>query len=194
MFSRILGETEAEIVAESRRLMYVALSRAKHSLFVITETGRRSPFLDELERSEPMPVIDWQAFPSIMQGKDWLVVKVSGAFQSLEPLFGDLKADSYGYRDLRWDARGQSWDRVFRVDSLRKDFLAGAPWALKAREIRATGVQVDIFDGLDIPLMRCQIVDGEFFMQFEGGLTPLTPGLAGEELSRMLGVEVGQAR
>lgn len=194
VFSRILGETEAEIVAESRRLMYVALSRAKHSLFVITETGRRSPFLDELERSEPMPVIDWQAFPSIMRGKDWLVAKVSGSFQSLEPLFGDLKADSYGYRDLRWDGRGQSWDRVYRVDSLRKDFLAGAPWALKAKEIRATGVQVDIFDGLDIPLMRCQIVDGEFFMQFEGGLTPLTPELAGEELSRMLGAEVGHAR
>lgn len=190
VFSRILGETEADIIAESRRLLYVALTRAKHRLFIITETGRRSPFLDEIESVEPMLGIDWKEFPPVVQDSDWLVVKVSGTYQSMEPLIGDLRADDYRYRDLRWDGRGQSWDRVFRISDLSKDFLTGSPWAMKAREVGINGIRVSIYDGLENLLLRCEIVDGKLLMHANGGLQPFSAVLATEMFARVFDAEI----
>jgi DNA helicase-4 len=44
----VLGEPEAFPYAEERRLFYVALTRAKKQLFLVTEAGAESPFLLEL--------------------------------------------------------------------------------------------------------------------------------------------------
>lgn len=43
-----LGETIAEVIDEERRLFYVAISRARDELVLVTERGRRSEFLDDL--------------------------------------------------------------------------------------------------------------------------------------------------
>lgn len=71
------------------------MTRAKNHLYLITETGRRSPFLDEINSTAPIPDIDWRGFPPVLENQDWLVVKVSGSFERMQPLIGDLRADSY---------------------------------------------------------------------------------------------------
>jgi len=38
--------------AEERRLMYVAMTRARHKVFIITENGKQSVFVLELEGSK----------------------------------------------------------------------------------------------------------------------------------------------
>lgn len=42
---RIFGNTIADVIEEEKRLFYVALTRAKSSLYIITEKGIESPFL-----------------------------------------------------------------------------------------------------------------------------------------------------
>ena len=44
----IFGRNEADIIDEERRLLYVALTRAKEKLYILTERGRESPFLRRL--------------------------------------------------------------------------------------------------------------------------------------------------
>lgn len=45
----IFGETEQKIFEEERRLFYVALTRAKKKVFLLTEKEKRSPFLRRLQ-------------------------------------------------------------------------------------------------------------------------------------------------
>jgi DNA helicase-4 len=47
----IFGRNEADIIDEERRLFYVALTRAKEKLYILTERDRESPFLDRLPAS-----------------------------------------------------------------------------------------------------------------------------------------------
>lgn len=44
IFFEILGNSMEKIIQEEKRLFYVALSRAKESLFIITQSGNESPF------------------------------------------------------------------------------------------------------------------------------------------------------
>lgn len=45
----IFGETEQKVFEEERRLFYVALTRAKKKVFLLTEKNDRSPFLEYLQ-------------------------------------------------------------------------------------------------------------------------------------------------
>ena len=46
----LFGVTPLEVLKEERRLFYVAVMRAKHRLFALTQKGRESPFLECLRR------------------------------------------------------------------------------------------------------------------------------------------------
>jgi DNA helicase-4 len=171
-FSRILGESESEIVNESRRLFYVALTRAKHALYILTESGRRSPFLDEISHHTTLTDVSWSSFPQILQDDDWLVVKV-GVFgrpiDQIKPLFNGLKADSFRYRDLGNAGGDLTWDRAYRITGLRDGFLIDSPWMVQARAIGTSGVQVHFFDALDKIRARGEIVGGKLLMRSTAG-------------------------
>jgi DNA helicase-4 len=169
IFSRILGESESEIVDESRRLFYVALTRAKHALFLITESGRRSPFLSEISSRTSMSEVVWSKFPPILQDDGWLVVKVLGAFELIEPLISGLKADSFRYRDMSRSGGGRTWDRAFRTTELTGGFLINTPWMLQAKAAGTTGVKVQICDGLEKILGEGQFFRGNLVMTASAG-------------------------
>ncbi|MDR3643308.1 MAG: UvrD-helicase domain-containing protein [Candidatus Doudnabacteria bacterium] len=48
----VLSKTDPYPHAEERRLMYVAMTRARHKVFIITENGKQSVFVLELEGSK----------------------------------------------------------------------------------------------------------------------------------------------
>lgn len=48
IIERILPHAEEFLHAEERRLFYVALTRARHSVWLLTQPGRESPFISEL--------------------------------------------------------------------------------------------------------------------------------------------------
>lgn len=169
IFSRVLGESESAIVDESRRLFYVALTRAKHALFIITEGGRRSPFLDEISSRTNLGEVDWSKFPPILQDDDWLVVKVTGVYEAIEPLISGLKADGYRYRDMSRSGGDRTWDRAFRMTGLDGGFLTTSPWMMQAKAAGTSGVKVKFFDGLERLRAEGKIADGNLILTSTGG-------------------------
>lgn len=47
--SEMFGPTVDKVLAEERRLFYVAMTRAKENLFLLTDSGNKSDFLQEIE-------------------------------------------------------------------------------------------------------------------------------------------------
>ena len=160
VFSRVLGETESEIVNESRRLFYVALTRAKDTLFLVTESDRLSPFLGEISSRTSLTNIDWSEFPPNSHEDRWLVVKVVGRYGSIKPLIPGLKADNFRYRDMSSSGGDRTWDRAFRLDGLPDDFLSSSPWMVFAKNTGLTGIRVQFFDELERLRAWGEIVDG----------------------------------
>lgn len=169
IFSRVLGESESEIVDESRRLFYVALTRAKHALFLLTENGRRSPFLDEISSRTSLVDVDWSKFPPILEHDDWLVVKVMGDYESIAPLIEGLKADSYRYRDMSFSGGDRTWDRAYRRGELKDGFLVDSPWMLQASTAETSGVNLLFLDGMDKLRAEGKIVRGELILAPDNG-------------------------
>ncbi len=76
VFLRALGESVEEITAESRRLFYVALTRASESLVLFTDKRGRSPFLDDLETRVRLPAIRWLNYPPVISLSERTIVMV----------------------------------------------------------------------------------------------------------------------
>ncbi len=51
LINAVLSEKEPYLYAEERRLMYVALTRARHQVFLLADKRFSSPFINELEKS-----------------------------------------------------------------------------------------------------------------------------------------------
>lgn len=69
VFTRILGDSPARIEEEERRLLYVAMTRARDNLVLLTETGRQSPWLADVEGRRPLPRVRWDALPRALTGR-----------------------------------------------------------------------------------------------------------------------------
>lgn len=63
VFSRILGEHSSQIEEDERRLFYVALTRAKDTLILVTEGQRESPFIKEIARWVQPTRLRWDTLP-----------------------------------------------------------------------------------------------------------------------------------
>ena len=71
IFTRMFGSAIEGIIAEERRLFYVALTRAEEGLFVLTEKNNRSPFLENLIKKKSawgfsngvIDELEWSAYP-----------------------------------------------------------------------------------------------------------------------------------
>ncbi len=77
IFTRILGETIERVIDEERRLFYVALTRAVESLFIITETGNFSPFLDNLQSKMSIPFLNWSDCQPVVGETRRITIKIS---------------------------------------------------------------------------------------------------------------------
>lgn len=64
IFTCIFESTVERVTAEERRLFYVALTRAEEDLFILTEAGNVSPFLEELEGKIEMSRLEWLDYPA----------------------------------------------------------------------------------------------------------------------------------
>jgi len=169
IFARVLGESEAEIVNESRRLFYVALTRAKRAVFLLTESGRQSPFLAEISSRTSLVNVRWADFPQVLLNDGWLVVKVLGVLEEMKPLIPGLKADGFQYRDMSSSGGSRSWDRAFRLKDVADGFLVDSPWMVQAKAVKATGVKVRFFDGREHLRAAAELFDGTLVMSSGAG-------------------------
>lgn len=145
VFLRALGENLDEIVAESRRLFYVALTRAADSLIIFTERDLRSPFLDDIERREVLTPIRWNFWPPVAAKSSRLTVMIGnqpGCGSTPTMAIKDmLKQEGYAYRNISgWPC----WVKSFPADGFEPETLSEARWFTSA-----SGVEIRIFDQQD---------------------------------------------
>lgn len=70
VFTRVFGDSFTEIEAAERRLFYVAVTRARDSLVILSEARRPSPYLADIESRERLATIDWSGLPAVSGGGD----------------------------------------------------------------------------------------------------------------------------
>jgi len=156
IFSRILGENLDKIDDENRRLFYVALTRARDALFLITENGKKSPYLNDIEQKISIPLVDWSEYPPISGDTEALVVRISGDFYDLTD---QLKADGYRFRRLFGKpVREKKYSRDrFSIKSLQH-----SPWAQQALSLGAFSLFISVLDGYDTVIASYSVNAGRW--------------------------------
>lgn len=127
VFLRVLGDSLEKIIAEEKRLFYVAMTRAAEKLVIITDKEKRTPFLDDLS----LPDIVWDDYPPVVdESNRTIVIKISGG---TFPIKDQIRACDYD-----WKPTERSWTRScllagFQLLSLQKEVWVGAADAVKVK-------------------------------------------------------------
>jgi len=117
---RVFGDTLEKLEDEERRLFYVAITRARESLTLITEKGIESPLIDEIERHMDLEKTEWlelRPVPSLHGER--LEIRVSDAFEVRD----ELKNLNY-----KWIAKGKFWRQSVMAEGFSFDQLVAQPW------------------------------------------------------------------
>ena len=149
IFTRIFGDTIERVVAEERRLFYVALTRAVEELFILTEKDNFSPFLEDLELSR----LEWFDYPPTKH----IAIRVSNqkghGTEPTKTIQSSLRSEGY-----RWHPKSKFWYSIRPIEgfSVRK-FANQARWSHEA-----DGVEVQFYDGLENEIALHHIDRGQW--------------------------------
>jgi len=158
MFTRVLGDTIERVVAEERRLFYVALTRAVEHLFILTEANNVSPFLEDLKSRKTISSLNWSDYPPLVGSIKRITARVgnqdgrggNGTY-AIKDL---LKAEGYRWNTTGWKA----WCRTCPAQSFSvQEFLAKAMWIS-----RADGIELRFYDDLENILAIYRIEGGQW--------------------------------
>ena len=156
IFSRILGDSLEKVIGEERRLLYVALTRAVERLVIITDEASKSPFLEKLEKQQPLSAIDWTHFPPVRDSTSRLVVKVGNQeHHGSSPTFtikDRLKAAGY-----QWRTTWRGWEKSFPAEGFSLEILKTEAWVGQA-----DGIEVQISDDAETLVARYSVDEGEW--------------------------------
>lgn len=161
IFFSILGDTIDIILAEEKRLLYVALSRAKRSLVIVTEEDNVSPFLQNNYFWETgLDVLNVNALEGPKrEGTHYIIEVHNGPSSAYETgnfiIKEELKANQYRYDSLK-----KAWYRPYLVKKFSIDKLLQESWVKKSVEIL-----VLIKDEFDITKYKIDISEGKITVQ-----------------------------
>ncbi len=165
IFTYILGDTPAKIVQEERRLLYVAMTRAINTLYILTDRKQPSPFLEGLATKFRLPEIDWRQYPPIDMGQELLLVAVGNQHgRGGSPTFlvkDELRASGYTWRDEK-----KCWVRSAQIKGFSVEAIESEVWARSG-----DGLEVRILDGQDACL-ACYHVNGGHWSKVDAAPLP----------------------
>ena len=157
IFTRVFGDSIERVVAEERRLFYVALTRAVEDLFILTEKDSFSPFLEDLERNIKLSRLEWSDYPPLMGTTQYITIRVGNQ----EGGFGD---GTYAIKDLL-KAEGYRWNRQWRVWYSTKpaEGFSVSKFADQARwSNSANGIKVRFYDYLENEVALYHVDGGQW--------------------------------
>jgi len=130
VFLRVFGDNIDRIEDEERRLFYVAATRAKNSLALVTETLTKSPYLGDICRQVRLNSLSWADLPPVPSlDSTHLEVRVYGAYKVKDQL-KDLK--------YHYEGAGKYWHRAVMAEGFSFDALLSQPWARH-------GVRIEVY-------------------------------------------------
>ena len=141
VFFQVFGDTLEALIDAERRLFYVALTRAKDDLVIISDDSDPSPFLKALATSNRIERMDLALYPTTILA---IANTVSLRVRNASTRRG---GGTYAIRDLlkkegfKWDNANQTWHRRYETSQYTRDILAKAEWVGKA-----DGVEIDVLD------------------------------------------------
>lgn len=139
IFNRIFGDDESKLFEDERRLLYVALTRAKNELFIVTDSFDSSPFIAGLTQTMQLKEVDWANYPVPMTEERFILVKVSNqqgrSSSPTREINEFLRSESY-----RFDGNLMCWYKVeliqtFLADGSRLQYLNERNWSSQANGI-----------------------------------------------------------
>lgn len=134
VFHRVFGDNIHNIEQEERRLFYVALTRAKHDLVLLTEDGRQSPYLETIRRRAQLSDISWVSVPPAPSPDGpQIVIRVFDAFDVKD----ELKNQKY-----RFEGKAKCWHKAVPEEGFSIDALKGQAWL-------RPGVRVEVYSEND---------------------------------------------
>jgi DNA helicase-4 len=163
VFARVLGVTIDQIEAEERRLFYVAVTRAKSSVFLFTEKKNESSYLTEIRATTQTSTIDWNSYPprdiasqflavNVTSRPGWRIPNASGGQDTPTYILRELLgASGYMYRG------NGVWEKTARAEGFDIAMLGNEPWAQHAE-----GIDVTVRDGCDQIVGKWAVDDGAF--------------------------------
>ncbi|MEH1886517.1 UvrD-helicase domain-containing protein [Nostoc sp.] len=158
MFSCVFGDSIEQVVDEERRLFYVALTRAVEHLFILTETKKLSPFLEELKSSKKINLLDWLDYQPFVGSIQRITVKVGNqAGKSGTGTYAIkhlLNAEGYSWRTIEWSA----WCCTYPAQDFSiQQYFDNAQWIS-----HAYGIEVRFYDDLENILAKYHVDSGQF--------------------------------
>ena len=138
IFLRVFGDSLKSLEAEERRLFYVALTRARDAVAVITEKQRVSPFLADVQQRFRLAPLSWASLPAVAAQNDArLEVRAHGSMQARDQL------KELGFR---YESSGRYWYRTYQATGFSLDSLLDQSWARLCSELSVhdtTGKQLE---------------------------------------------------
>jgi DNA helicase-4 len=120
VFLRVFGDTLDKLEEEERRLFYVAVTRAAHSLCLVTEAHRYSPYLRDIQEGRALEAVPWPQLPPA---------------PSLDgPQVEICVFDAYDVKDelrrlgFRWNPKQKYWSRSYPADTYSEEKLITKAW------------------------------------------------------------------
>lgn len=114
IFQRVLGDTLEKLINEEKRLFYVAVSRSKEDLYILTTKGDESPFLAELGHLDRLR---WDDYAPLRTDEVSIKIEVYNqpgyGFNPTIVIKEQLKANLF-----RWDGTKNTWYHYYS----RKNF------------------------------------------------------------------------
>ena len=155
--TRVFGNSEERVVDEERRLFYVALTRAKEDLVLITKENDFAPFLEDIERNMKLPRLQWSDYPPIESTTRYITVRVGNQNgRGSEPTVAikDLLYDN-GYR---WDAPSKTWWIVRLAEGFTvSELINQSSWSNSA-----DGIVVGVYDYSDNEIALYHVDGGQW--------------------------------
>lgn len=122
VFLRLFGDTIQRIMAEEQRLFYVALTRSRHSLVILSEDEScESPYLSSIKKRMRLDSVDWADFKPVpsLDGER-VEVRVYNAYNVRD----QLKEQGY-----RWNESGKCWCGSLPRQGFNFEALCAQSWA-----------------------------------------------------------------
>jgi DNA helicase-4 len=103
VFARIFGDSISKLIEDERRLFYVACTRAREKLFLLTEGHRESEFLKQL--SPRLERVFWDEYPPFVEKQGGWIIQVGNMDGRSGPTYDRkslLKAHGFSFTAGEW--------------------------------------------------------------------------------------------